>query len=100
VCRAQKFAVDAAVARAGVRESAGSICSIDPPAFGNAAREEVSRKVARAFDAIFYDAKPRLIPVLNHAKVQRELQKWDQYQQKLELVEVRATFLPDEVHLV
>ena len=60
----------------------------DMPSYGNAAREAVSKQVATAFDTIFYEAKPRLIPVLNHQRVHLELIKWDRLHQQLELVEV------------
>lgn len=82
VCRAQHIAVDAAAVVDGVVDDEHQ------PSYGNSAREEVSKKVAMAFDSIFFEAKPRLIPVLNHQKVHLELIKWDRLHQQLEVVEV------------
>lgn len=56
---------------------------------GKDVRDAVSATVARAFDTIFPDANPRLIPVLDHTKVHLELLKWDSLYQQLEAVEVR-----------
>lgn len=85
-CRAKHFAVDAAA----VAHMEDGIADDDfQPSYGNSAREAVSKQVAMAFDSIFFEAKPRLIPVLNHQKVHLELIKWDRLHQQLELVEVR-----------
>ena len=65
----------------------------DLPSYGNAAREAVTKHVATAFDTIFSEAKPRLIPVLNHQKVHQQLLKWDRLHRALEKVEVCDTLM-------
>lgn len=94
-CRVQKIAVDAAVAAAGANAEKDGRPSKewvdedeDEDEGGNPVRAEVSKKVAVAFDSIFTEANPRLIPVLNHQRVHLQLLKWDKLQQKLEGVEV------------
>lgn len=93
-CRVGQIAVDAAAAAAMVKdEEAGKANndytgSEEEDTGGNPVRDEVSKKVAVAFDSIFTDANPRLIPVLNHQRVHLQLLKWDKLQQKLEAVEV------------
>jgi hypothetical protein len=89
------LAVDAAVAAAPSNElEYNSIGDTDGNQTGeeeikNPVRDEVSRKVAVAFDSIFTDANPRLIPVLDHQQVHLKLLQWDKLQQKLEGVEVQ-----------
>ena len=91
-CRVQRIAVDAAVAAAADKDGRPSQDWVDEEGEdegGNPVRDEVSKKVAVAFDSIFTEANPRLIPVLNHQRVHLQLLKWDKLQQKLEGVEVR-----------
>ena len=88
----QRIAVDAAVAAAADKDGRPSQDWVDEEGEdegGNPVRDEVSKKVAVAFDSIFTEANPRLIPVLNHQRVHLQLLKWDKLQQKLEGVEVR-----------
>jgi hypothetical protein len=47
----------------------GMNCHVHVVPAGKAMREAVTATVAQAFDTIFPDANPRLIPVLNHQKV-------------------------------
>lgn len=92
--RVRQIAVDAAVAAATAnaekecKTNKDCVESEDEEMGGNPVRDEVSKKVAVAFDSIFTDANPRLIPVLNHQRVHLQLLKWDKLQQRLEGVEV------------
>jgi hypothetical protein len=96
-----QLAVDAAVAAVPPNELAyKTIRDLEGSHIGdeddkNPVRDEVSRKVAVAFDSIFTDANPRLIPVLNHQQVHLKLLQWDRLQQKLEVVEVLVRAVND-----
>lgn len=85
--------MDAAVAKLSreeqeMQQNHDALDPADDDDGGNPVRDEVSKKVAVAFDSIFTKANPRLIPVLNHQRVHLQLLKWDKLQQKLEAVEV------------